>query len=90
MNKTKEQFIPRDKPKSWVLGILSVLVGLLVVSPIIFIGAYFNFKFIQYISMGLFVLFWLTFAISWLVFGIGLFGGKYRNLQKQEWSKQLW
>jgi hypothetical protein len=83
-------FVPRNKPKSWVLGILSGLIGLLAASPIMFIGAYFEFKFIKSFGMGLFFICWFTFAFSWLIFVIGLLGGKYRNIQEQEWGKQLW
>ena len=88
--KTKEPFIPRDKPKSWVLGVFSGLFGLLVAGPILFIGAYFEYSFIKGFGITIFIICWFTFAVSWAYFVVGMLSGKYRNLQEQEWSKQLW
>ncbi len=86
----EKSFIPRDKPKSWVLGILAGLIALVVASPIMFLGAYFKYSIIKNLGITLFVACWGTFAISWLIFFIGMLGGKYKNIQEQDWSEQLW
>lgn len=86
----KQPFIPRDKPKSWVLGVLSGLVGLIVAGPMMFAGGYFDLGLVKGIGITMFVICWLTFATSWLVFVVRMLKGKYRDIQDREWCDQLW
>ena len=83
-------FIPKDKPKSWVILILFGLCGLLIAGPIMFLGAYFKIAFIKEIGSFLFTLCWISAVASWFVFIVGMLTGKYRNIKEQEWNKQLW
>ncbi len=91
-NKMKENkvFIPRDKPKSFVIGILSCLVGLFVAGPILIAGKYYEINLIEIIGQFMFISCWVLFATSWLIFIFGLTNGKYKNLEEKEWSEQLW
>lgn len=88
--KKKKPFIPKDKPKSWVVGISSSLVGLLLAGPIMFLGSYLELSFIAAIGMAIFIICWVAFIVTWFVFAIGLFKGKYRNMQEREWGEQIW
>lgn len=84
-----EPFIPKDKPKSWVVGLLAGLVGL-AVGLVAFAAAWAGISWLKSIAMFLFVLCWLAFAASWFVFIFGLLTGRYRNMQLKEWREQLW
>ena len=82
-------FIPKDKPKSWVVGILAGLVGL-AVGFVAFTAAWTGISWLKSIAVFLFALCWLVAATSWFVFIFGLLTGRYRNMQPREWSEQLW
>ena len=86
----KLPFIPRDKPKSWVLGTLAALAGLLVAIPTIVCGIYFKLALVWTCGITLLLACWLTFTVAWLIYVIGAARGKYKHLQEREWSKQLW
>ena len=86
----KKPFIPRDKPKSWCIGIISGLVGLLVAGPIMFAGAYLNFGFAKFVGMFIFVVCVLVFFLMWLVFMVGLASGKYKLVEDKNWKEQVW
>jgi hypothetical protein len=90
MNKNKKPFFPKDKPKSWVIGISSGLIGLLVAGPTMFLGIYIDVNLIKVLGTIMFVLCWAAFAITWVVYALGLLSGKYRDLQEKEWSEQVW
>lgn len=83
-------FIPRDKPKSWVLFLVFCMSGLLIAGPTMFLGIYFKINIIDKIGSLLFTLCWIAGVASWFVFVVGMITGKYRNIKEQEWSKQLW
>ena len=88
--KEMKSLIPSDKPKSWVLGILSGLVCLLIAGPILIAGMHYEITTIRIIGQLLFVCCWLLFAVAWLVFLLGLANGKYITIEKKEWKDQLW
>ena len=89
-SKTKKSFFPKDKPKSWVVGVSSGLVALLVASPIMFIGLYIEIKFIESLGKLIFFACWVIFAGSWSIFIVGLLSGKYRGITEQKWDQQRW
>jgi len=86
----KEPFIPLNKPKSWVIFVLSCLAGLLIAGPIIFLGAYLEIGLIKGIGITMFVACWASSAVTAIYLAIGMFKGKYRNMKDREWRKQLW
>jgi len=88
MSETKP-FIPRDKPRSWVIGVLAGLSGL-GVGLIAFAAAALSIEWVKVVAITLFVACWATFAVSWLVFVSGLITGRYANLEPRNWSEQLW
>lgn len=88
-NKNKS-FIPKDKPRSWVTGVLASLIAVLVAGPIMFIGAYLQLNFIKSVGIIIFVLCWIAFFLSWLIFVFGLSRGKYQHLTEKPWSEQVW
>ena len=86
----KKPFFPKDKPKSWVMGISSGLVALLIAGPVTILGVYLELSIVKTIGTTIFILCWVIFAVTWFVFAIGMLSGKYRNLQEKEWGEQIW
>ena len=84
-----DPFIPKDKPKSWVVGLLAGLAGI-AVGLVAFAAAWAGIIWLKSISTFLFVLCWLAFAVSWFVFISGLLTNRYDNMQPKEWDDQLW
>lgn len=82
-------FIPRDKPKSWVIGICTGLIGL-AVGLIGLAFAWLGIRSIQAIATALFIVCWGSFAAAWLVFVFRLISGCYSNLQSKPWGEQIW
>ena len=85
----EKPFLPLDKPRSWVIGLCAGLVGM-AVGLVGFVFAWLGIKVIQAIAIGLFIICWVTFAVSWLVFVARLISGRYSNLQPKPWSEQVW
>ncbi len=86
----KKSFIPQNKPKSWVVGVVAILIALLLASPIAVIGAVYKIEIIKSIGTVIFLACWGVAAIMWFVFIFGLLTGKYRNIELKEWSQQSW
>ncbi len=82
-------FIPKNKPKSWVVGILAGLIGL-AVGLVGFAAAWAGINWLKWVAIFIFVQCWLVFAATWFVFVFGLLTGRYKNIQCREWSEQLW
>jgi len=85
----KQPFLPRDKPRSWVVGVCAGLIGM-AVGLVGFFFAWLGIKPVQAVAVFLFAICWLTFAASWLFFVLRLISGRYRNLQPKEWQQQIW
>jgi len=90
IDKNKKTFIPRNKPKSWIIGILAGLFGLLVAGPSLFVGYFFRWQLLQYLGKALFVGCWVTFALMWLLFMTRSLRGKYKKMSEKEWQNQVW
>jgi hypothetical protein len=85
----QKPFIPRDKPKSWVVGILAGLVGLCV-GFVAVAAVMLGLNWLKQIAVAVFFLCGLVFGVTWLVFISGLLSGRYRNIQEKQWKEQLW
>ncbi len=85
----KRPFIPRDKPRFWVLFVLAGLSGM-GVGLIGFGAAWFEQRWLASPMMLLFACCWLVAAVSWLGFIFGLLTGRYRNLSPRPWAEQIW
>ena len=86
----KKPFIPRDKPKSWVIGVLAGLSGLLIAGPILLVASYFRWRLLYYLGAFIFVICWLTFAVMWFVGLAQRLGEKYRQISEKDWRDQVW
>lgn len=85
-----QPFIPRDKPKSWVLFICAGLLGLLAFAPIIGLGIFFEANWLFRLGVVGFVACWCLMAVSGVVTAVGGFSGRYRNLEAKDWKDQVW
>ena len=83
-------FIPRDKPKSWVVGSLSVISALLVAGPVTLIGIYAESDILFHLGGILFFGSWLLVIVMLVIYRVGVTKGKYVNLGKKDWSNQIW
>ncbi len=90
IDKNKKPFIPRDKPKSWIIAILAGLCGLLIASPLIFMGYFLHWQFMQRFGTFFFIICWVMFALMWCVFMVENFRGKYKSIGEQDWRNQVW
>lgn len=86
----QKPFIPRNKPKSWVIFVLAGLCGLLVAGPLMFGGHYLGENEIVTLGKALFFLAWGVAVIMWFIFAAGLVTGKYKNISEKNWHEQLW
>jgi uncharacterized membrane protein len=85
----KQPFIPRDKPKFWVLGVLSALCGLGL--GLLALGAaWYGIDMLKEALIVLFAACWVTFILSWLGFVFGLLSGRYQNITEKSWREQSW
>jgi hypothetical protein len=85
----KRTFIPRDKPRFWVVCVLAWLSGI-AVGLIGFVATLYELPWLALPMMVLFVCCWLVGAVSWLGYIVGLLSGRYRNLITRPWSEQTW
>ena len=86
----RKSFIPRDKPKSWCVGIISALVGLLIAGPIMFAGAYLKIGLAKTFGTYIFVICVAIFFMMWLLFMSGLVTGRYKIVEEKDWKEQVW
>jgi hypothetical protein len=88
--KNKKPFIPKDKPKSWVIFTLACLSGLLVAGPILIGGNILKIKAISTIGMALFILCWSVAAIVWVIYITHFLAGHYKQIEERDWKDQIW
>jgi hypothetical protein len=83
-------FIPRDKPKSWVLFICAGLIGLLAFGPVIGLGIYLETNWLRRMGVAGFFVCWCVMAVSGVISVVGGLSGRYRNLEPKDWKDQVW
>lgn len=88
-DKIKKPFIPRDKPKSWVIAILGSLIGL-GGGLIGFVGAGMKVVPLYYFGVSIFVVCWVITFPTMLFFVIRNFSGCYKKLEEKNWKEQVW
>jgi len=86
----EESFIPKDKPKSWVIFNVSGLIGLLVAVPIFVLGACLESEIVENIGTRLLLLCLIVGIPAWLIFAAGMVSGKYRSIKTRKWRQQIW
>ena len=82
-------FIPRDRPKSWVIFVLACLAGLLFGIVAVF-ATWRGLSAVESLSRVLFFLCWLAAAMCWLYWRVGTASGQYHNLPERPWRDQVW
>jgi len=85
----KKPFIPRDKPKSWVVFVLSALLGL-AFGLCAFAAASHGWPIAKTIFIAGFATCWAVGALAGITCGIGMATGRYGNLQEKPWRVQVW
>ncbi len=86
----KKPFIPRNKPKSWIIFICGGFIGLLVASPLAVLGIILNFWFLKVIGTVLFFACGCTMATMFVVGAINRFSGNWKKLEEKDWKDQVW
>lgn len=89
-NADKKSFLPRDKPKSWIVFVISMLVGLLVAGPLAIVGIVFQIGDLESAGRLLFICSWSVGVAMWFVFISHSIRGRYKNIKESNWSEQLW
>ena len=89
LEKSKKPFIPKDKPKSWVIGILAGLIGM-AVGLVAFLFSWLELRLLVYVCAFIFLCCWVVGAINIILFNFKLFTGKYRDLKSEDWENQVW
>ena len=90
MAKHKKPFIPRDKPKSYVLCALSSLVMLFIATPLAALGIYNEITVLLWTGAIVFCMAWVTFVIMMFVHTSNSDKGNYDNIKEKKWSEQVW
>jgi len=89
MEKQNKPFFPNDKPKSWVIGVSSCLLGL-GFGFLMGLGHYLEVSILINIFKFLFILCFVIGFPMVLIFNIKYFSGQYRQLQSSSWSERPW
>ncbi len=83
-------FLPRDKPKSWIVFIVCGLMGLLIAGPVVIIGMTFHLEALRSVGIVLFWFCWAAGGVMWLVYISRLIAGKYKEIAERDWREQIW
>ena len=82
-------FIPRDKPKFFVLGALAGFIGL-ASGVVAFASASFGFSLLKALSTIVFIACCAVFFVSWFGCLFGYLSGRYARLTAKPWREQVW
>ena len=82
-------FIPRNKPRSFVVFVLAVLFGL-GFGLVAFVSASQGWAGLKAFCVGGFALCWVVAAAAGITCGIGMLTGKYEHLSERPWRDQVW
>lgn len=90
MNDFHHVHVPRDKPKSLILFLASLAVGLVIFLPMAVTGLSLEkVPFFLTGAAGVGVTF-ITAAFMALLFASGLHAGRYREMHELPWREQVW
>jgi hypothetical protein len=85
----KQPFIPRDKPKFFVVAILFGLVGL-AVGLLAFVAGSLGLVAVENLLRPAFFICWCVMAFCMVGFLAKQWGGRYHGLQERPWKEQQW
>ena len=86
----KRPFLPRDKPKSWVIFIICCLTGLLVAGPIAVSGIAFQVEALTSVGTAIFWGCWIVGIAMWIVYISRSIAGHYKSIEDRDWDDQVW
>lgn len=89
MRTRNRHFIPKDKPRFWVVFVLAGLLGLLF-GLVAFAAEWANLGWAAGPCKAAFFVAWLVAAFSGVGFAAGLLSGKYKSLSERPWKEQVW
>jgi len=89
MGGDQKPFIPRDKPKSWVVLTLACLSGL-GIGLLMFVAYELELRPLGELMRFLFLCCWGVGMLSGTMFLVNLVRGRYRNLRALPWGEQQW
>ena len=92
MNPTasRETFLPRDKPKSWVVAIVCGLIGVLVAGPVAMAGIAFEISALKDAGTFLFWCCWVVAIPMGAIFLSKTMAGRYKGIESRNWNEQVW
>jgi CHASE2 domain-containing sensor protein len=82
-------FIPRNKPRFWVIGVLAGLAGL-GFGVLAFCAAWLGVSILKACFMAAFIACWAIFVVAWFGCLSGFISGRYRGLSDKPWRDQVW
>jgi hypothetical protein len=85
-----EAFLPRDKPKSWIIFVISILAGLLIAGPLAVSGIALEIKILQSAGITLLWVCWVFGGAMWLLYICRSIAGHYKDIGSHDWREQIW
>jgi len=85
----KKPFIPRDKPKSWVIFMLAGLAGLFS-GLCAFLAAAYHWPVAKTVFIACFFACWGVAFFAGIVCAAGMLTGHYRGIGEKPWRDQVW
>ena len=82
-------FIPRDRPRLWVVTVLAGL-NFMAVGALTFGAAHLEIQWLLNACTGILGFAWLIFAGSMAGYSIRAAMGKYKNIKSLPWRDQVW
>jgi hypothetical protein len=87
---SKKPFLPRDKPRSWIVAIICGLIGVLVAGPLAIAGITFEISALKEAGTLLFWCSWMVAISMGAVFLSKTIAGRYKSIEARDWSEQVW
>ena len=77
-------------PKSGIVIIIVSLIALLVAGPMMFGGLFIELNWLLQIGKILFTICVFIWLIMFVIFNVGHFKGKYKQMCENDWKNQIW
>lgn len=83
-------FIPRKKPKSWIVIIICGLVGVLIAGPLAVFGEVLQVEGFKRVGIFLFWGCWIVAVPMSFIYLYRLATGYYKGISDRDWKDQFW
>ena len=92
MNQTtsREPFLPRDKPRSWVVAVICGLIAVLAAGPLAIAGVALEIDALKDAGTLLFWCCWIVAIPMGAVFLVKTLAGRYKDIEERDWNEQVW